>query len=67
MKVIAPCGGFNFGCLPNSYLATLSLPLLRRTERENKMENLVNQHKDREITHQLSSQEKTDSTWGKII
>lgn len=38
-------------CLPDAQSATLSLPLLNRVRGENKMENLISQDKDRQITY----------------
>jgi len=38
-----------------AHQAALSLPLLNRTEGENVMKKPVNQDKDRDVTHQLTS------------
>lgn len=48
----------NPGQLPDTYPAVLSRPLLNRTRGENKMEKLIGQAKDREITYQSLSRAK---------
>jgi len=43
----------NLGQLPDTYPAMLSSLLLNRIRGENKMEKLIGQDKDRELTYQL--------------
>ena len=48
----------DLGWLPGAHPAALSLALISRTRRENKIKKVVGKGKDREITYQLSSQAK---------
>lgn len=51
----------DLGWLPHAEEAALSLPLLNSKKSENAKNELVEWHKDREITYQLLSQAK--QTW----
>lgn len=55
------------GWLGNLHPAALSLPILNRTGKENKMEKFINNGKIRKIIYQLLSMEKPDLTWKKLI
>lgn len=53
----------NLGWLSDANLATLSLPLVNRTEGENNIKKLVGQDKDLEITYPLPSQSNQTQLW----
>ena len=48
----------NLGSLPGAHQATFLLHLLNKTVGENKIKKIMGWDKDREITHQVPSQEK---------
>lgn len=52
----------DFGQLPGAHPATLLLPLLKRTWEENRMRNLIGQHKERLLTDYHHGQNKLDHT-----
>jgi len=56
----------DLGWLPNAHPAALALPLLSRTGGENKMQKLVRQDKDGEITQELPPWAK-QTTWRRLI
>lgn len=60
-------GWAGLGQLPGALLAALSLLLLGRTEGENKVENLLDRDKGREIIHQLLSWAKQTCLREKLI
>lgn len=55
------------GQLPDPHPDAPSLPLLNRTGGQNKMETLMGQDKDRQITEQFLSQVKQTFDLGKLI
>lgn len=52
----------DFGQLPGAHPATLLLPLLKRTWEENRMRNLIGQHKERLLTDYHHGQNRLDHT-----
>jgi len=48
----------DLGQLPDAHPVTLSLPLINKTEEENKIKKLLGQDIDRKVSYQLPSQAK---------